>query len=635
MANDLQPRYGEAFIHKQDSDLQRSLPVELEQIRRARASHDDEYLVSHETETAFAVSQPEAATPPPATLDRPHHGLDHEVHTKPAEKIEDWLAVLKRTHEGHRDDPRVLERIKTSYHKRYVIEETDIPEAAYQLEARIARNMGHGDIPITDEYRHEKAAQIIGAQQGSLDRWVDYLTSEDAIYPMWLKYWAFTSVTKMGKFEKQLETDDRGREHESARFARRTEDSVAPFPPLNPRALALTLGAIEVKAAQLGIPKAAREAPENTSSHLDDSAFQRLLATESFSKLYAQFLIELPAYSAVGLRETRGNWVRYDQGSDASPLVDSLEGHPLEWCTADLGTARGQLDEGDFYVYYSLDEAARATIPRVAIRMEDDEIAEVRGIAPGQELDPYISDVVAEKMAEFPDGELYAKRAADMKRLTEIDERVEGGGVLSRDDLRFLYEIDDYIIEFGDESDPRIQKLLDGRDFIADIEGIFETTDHNLIVRQLAEPRRAKLIYRHLDDFHDLDYKQLVDQLIEADVSYPIPRHLDKFRGLNHSQVARQLIVAGKSRAVAESLDNFHGLDDLDYKQLADQLIKEGGGSYSLAKYLDRFRGLNHSQVAHQIIEAGEDYIVAMFLDNFHDLDTSVYSELRRRGYIS
>ena len=108
----------------------------------------------------------------------PHHGLGSEVHTKPAEKIEDWLAILHHTHEDHRDDPRVLERIKASYHKRYVVHEENIPKAVYELEARIARNMGYGDIPITDEYRHARAQELIAGQEESLDRWVDYLTSE-------------------------------------------------------------------------------------------------------------------------------------------------------------------------------------------------------------------------------------------------------------------------------------------------------------------------------------------------------------------------------------------------------------------------------------------------------------------------
>jgi len=36
---------------------------------------------------------------------------DEKTSQKPAEKISDWLEVIERTHMGHRDDPRVLDRI--------------------------------------------------------------------------------------------------------------------------------------------------------------------------------------------------------------------------------------------------------------------------------------------------------------------------------------------------------------------------------------------------------------------------------------------------------------------------------------------------------------------------------------------
>ena len=491
-------RQGAQFLHQQDSTLHQSDPVNQEQIRRAKR-------LSHDLEDSFL---PEDITESEAVSTIPAHELDSEVHTKPIDKIDDWMKVLERTHQGHRDDPRVLERIKTSYHRQYVIEPEQVPESAFALEAQIARNMGYGDIPITDEFRQAKTKEIISNQEESLDRWVDYLSSPDAVYPMWLKYWAFTSITKMGKLEKNTTTDEHGVEHETTRFARRTEDTVAPFPPLNPRALALTLSAIEAKASQRGIPKKERQPIDNTSTKLNDSDFAQLVSSESFSKLYAQFLSELPAYSTEGLRETRGQWVKYDQGSDAQPLVDSLEGHPLEWCTAGIETARNQLSTGDFYVYYSIDQDGNPTIPRVAIRMEQGSIAEVRGIAPDQEIDPFIADVVSEKMQEFPDGEQYQKKASDMKRLTEIYERKAGGGELTIDDLRFLYEIDNPINGFGYEKDPRIEQLLQDRDAHADLSMLLDIPPQQISLTReeaLSGAPEHPIVYHYGDlDLYDL-----------------------------------------------------------------------------------------------------------------------------------
>lgn len=61
-------------------------------------------------------------------------------------------------------------------------------------------------------------------------------------------------------------------------------------------------------------------------------------------------------------------------------------------------TAQTQLQGGDFYVYYSKNTDGADVIPRVAIRMEEDKIAEVRGIAPKQNVDPYIAPVIEEKI---------------------------------------------------------------------------------------------------------------------------------------------------------------------------------------------------------------------------------------------
>jgi len=421
-------KIGEPFLHKKDPQLHASTSVRHEQKRRRRAGQE----TSH----------------------------------RPTDMIANWLEVIEKTHTGHADDPQVLERIKDFYHKRHVIKPEDVPEAAFLLEQQIARELGHGTVELTDEFKERKTNQIIADQKESLNRWIDYLSSENADYPMWAKYWAFTSMVQMGKFEK-VEKGKPGKEEEYGRFAKRERDTVAAFPMMNPRALANTISAMEKKLERKQMPKDERKKTpvKNLSDRLSDPEFQQLLSTEEFSKLYAQFLIEIPEYSTEGLQETRGEWKKYEKGSDPKPLVDSLDGHPLEWCTANLDTARTQLEGGDFYVYYSYDQEEKPTIPRVAIRMTGDKIAEVRGIAQGQNMDPYIGDAVDEKLEEFPDKEKYKKKLEDMRRLTEIEKLVKGGGEkLEIEDLKFLYEMDEKIQGFGQGRDPRIEEVKEKRD---------------------------------------------------------------------------------------------------------------------------------------------------------------------------
>ena len=387
---------------------------------------------------------------------------EEKVSQKPTERIQVYLDRFKELVED-RSQPerdRGLEALKKVLEKKFIIQPENVTESVFLLEQKIARQLGHGDVEITEEFKQRKIQQIIGDQKTSLEAWIDYLASEDALYPDWAKYWVLRSVLSMGKLEKKEEKDGKIK----ARFGKRDKNTAAPFPPKNPRALAKTIEVLEDELKRSQLPKKERGVRENKSTKLGTEEFNQLLSSKDFSKIYAQFLVEIPAYSKEGLRETRGEWKKYPQGSAAEPLVQSLEGYPLEWCTAALDTAKTQLEGGDFYVYYSLDDDGEAKIPRAAIRMQGNEIAEVRGIAPDQNVDPYIAPVIAEKMQDFPDGEKYEKKTADMARMTEIEEREKQGGELTKEDLRFLYEIDGKIEGFGYGRDPRINELLQERD---------------------------------------------------------------------------------------------------------------------------------------------------------------------------
>jgi hypothetical protein len=155
-------------------------------------------------------------------------------------------------------------------------------------------------------------------------------------------------------------------------------------------------------------------------------------------------------------------------------LVKTLEGHATGWCTATSESmAKTQLDGGDFYVYYSLDQDRKPTVPRIAIRMEGNTIGEVRGIAPDQNLDSEVYQIAEDKLKEFPDGELYKKKVSDMKLLTEIESKTRLKQNLTQRELVFLYEMDDLIEGFGQNRDPRIKELLATRNPQEDMPAVF------------------------------------------------------------------------------------------------------------------------------------------------------------------
>jgi hypothetical protein len=437
---------GELFLHQKDPTLHISKPVVHEQERKRIANE--------------------------------------KASQKPTDKIADWLKVIEETHLGHRDDPMVAERINNFYHKEYVIKRQDIPESYFDTQKRLIREQGYGDVEIHDEQRNQLAEVIIKDQTSTLDNWTNYFMSPDSTaYPTWAKYWAFTSMVKLSTYDKEKHV-----------FGKRDKGTVAPFPDLNREALSYVVDLVVKKAKKESIP-AAEDNPE----------LAKLLEGVNFGKLYAYAIEKVTPTETNELLNTQGKWVKYPQNSDHMPLAQSLQGYGTGWCTTGESTAKTQLQCGDFYVYYSNNKEGKSIIPRIAIRMQGNKIGEVRGVGPDQNLDPYISDVVNNKLQEFPDGKSYQKKSADMKCLTVIDRKRMKGEELPREDLRFLYQLDSKIEGFGYNEDPRIQEILAGRDVRSDLSLATGFSKEQISLTE-EEALKGGIKYHYLDlDLPDLE----------------------------------------------------------------------------------------------------------------------------------
>jgi len=386
-----------------------------------------------------------------------------KVSQDPAKQIENYFSrfhkIIDRP-EGEEKE-RGLNALKGLLYNKYVIKPQDVPESYFDTQKRLAKELGHGDVEVSDKQREQLTEVIITDQKSSMDNWIDYLSSPDATYPDWLKYYSFRSMLSLGEYDK-----------ENKQFTKRSKGTTKPFPDLNREALAYVLDALEKKYQPQTNEQKKIEEEKRLSKEADltieekqtreeeQNKFSEILQGESFAKLYAWAIDKVTPASKERLTSTEGKWIKYDKNSDHMPLVESLQGHGTGWCTAGESTAATQLSNGDFYVYYSLDESGQAKIPRAAIRMQGDSIGEVRGVGPDQNLDPYIGDVVKSKMTEFPDGKEYEKKSTDMKRLTEIDNNNKLQKSLSKDDLIFLYEINNSIDGFGYQRDPRIKEII-------------------------------------------------------------------------------------------------------------------------------------------------------------------------------
>lgn len=438
-----------------------------------------------------------------------------EVDQKPAGKISRYLerlvAIVQPTDNLGRirtlSQERNIKLLENELFGRVIILKDEIPENYWETQRRLAREQGHGDIYFSEQMKEAHADVIRRDQKTSLHRWVQYFSSPDSnVMPSWVKYWAFSSVLKLGKYDVQ-----------SKKFSHRDSETVAPFAEINREALALASGAITSSVQD--------ELPAEWNPVL-----KRLAKQGSFGPLYAYFLDEVRGAPEQLLKNTTGSWKKYPQHSDAKALSDSLYGFSTGWCTADYGTAEAQLRGGDFYVYYSQDANGEDTKPRVAVRMQgNSKIEEVRGIAEGQNLDPYIAPVVEEKMSEFGhEGELYKKRARHMKMISEIERKQKVNEQITKDEARLLWELDERVEGFGYDEDPRLEELRSQRDFKHDLATAYDTTPDHVSINSWGHGRDSNdhifsegVVYHHgnleIDVDSHPDYPQFVPQIIGGD----------------------------------------------------------------------------------------------------------------------
>lgn len=336
-----------------------------------------------------------------------------------------------------------------------IIKKGNFPDSYFELQKRVAREQGHGNVEISEETREQMMDTAIEDQKHSLDAWIDYLSSNDAVYPAWFKYYAWTQITKLSQFDK-----------ERGEFKKRTDSTVAPFPDIYREPLAQIADLYE------------RVKDDNRDSEA------RAEFDKKFPTLYAELIAKSLAASMENRETTAGQWVKYEQGKpgEAARLFESLDGRGTGWCTAGRSTAETQIESGDFYVYYTNDDQGNPIQPRLAIRMEGtDRIGELRGILPHQGVEPLMQEVLDEKLGEFGgEADVYRKKSGDMRILTLLAEKHEQGEVFTKDDLTFLYEINSTIEGFGYQADPRISELRADRNTERDMLVIFECTQADI-----------------------------------------------------------------------------------------------------------------------------------------------------------
>mgnify|MGYP004691525427 CR=1 FL=1 len=418
--------------------------------------------------------------------------------------------IHKRVSESkNKSDEKLL---KGFYYDLYVIKPEDIPESYFQNQVKLARERGYGNIELTNEDRKRMTDQVIEDQKHSLDKWIEYFLydEESKSYEMWEKYWVFQGLQSLGKYDK-----------ETYKFSKRDKTTVYPFPPVEREFIFTTLHLME----------------DYIKDKKGDEEIKSALNSGNFKILYEYVIKQSMLKGKLQSNTTSGKWVKYEQGSDYNILRDSLQGYYTGWCTAaGENFAKSQLANGDFYIYYTLDNNGEAKVPRIAIRMDgNNKIEEIRGIANKQNMEPEMMPILEEKLKEFPDRNKYLKKEHDMKLLTLIDKKANNNIELTLNDLKFLYEIDSKVEGFGYEKDPRIDEIKSKRNIKKDYVLIFDVKKEEVALSQEEweeNPNKFKVLVS------DLYLKTLINA-----TDLVLPRHIIGNLYLNRLTSAKGLVL--------------------------------------------------------------------------------------------
>lgn len=436
---------------------------------------------------------------------------------KKRERLLNYFNRLEKIHKRvseskNKSDEKLL---KGFYYDLYVIKPEDIPESYFQNQVKLARERGYGNIRLTNEDRKRMTDQVIEDQKHSLDKWIEYFLydEESKSYEMWEKYWVFQGLQNLGKYDKK-----------TYKFSKRDKTTVYPFPPVEREFIFTTLHLME----------------DYIKDKKGDEEIKSALGSGNFKMLYEYVIKQSMLKDKLQSNTTSGKWVKYEQGSDYNILRDSLQGYYTGWCTAaGENFAKSQLANGDFYIYYTLDNNGEAKVPRIAIRMNGKtEIEEIRGIADRQNMEPEMMPILEEKLKEFPDRDKYLKKEHDMKLLTLIDKKINNNIELTLNELKFLYEINSKIEGFGYEKDPRIDEIKSKRNIKKDYALIFDVKEEKVALSQEEweeNPNKFKVLVSDLYLWHLVKPNGLV-----------LPHHINGSLSLSSLTNAEGLVLPQK-----------------------------------------------------------------------------------------
>jgi hypothetical protein len=270
---------------------------------------------------------------------------------------------------------------------------------------------------IDNEYaRNQIISQISQTQRATLVQWIDYLRESN--YPIPFKFLILKAVLTFNYDLKQNKLFERG------------QTTIRNFTPFDAGSLSELYG------------------NESDFLLLD---YVALMNENSARVLKSQEVIE---------ENKGGKWIKFKGGRNTKSEDIEKNGKELMslvqntyWCTKSLGTS--QLRGGDFYVYVT--ETNGEIFPRIAVRMNEDKVGEVRGnSSSAQDLDAEmlpIAETFLNNNIPNDSGKKWLDSIKYNKRCVELRKKIEKEGLYKNfiyDYIPVIADKDKFKVDYGD-----------------------------------------------------------------------------------------------------------------------------------------------------------------------------------------
>lgn len=252
--------------------------------------------------------------------------------------------------------------------------------------------------------------------------------------------------------------------------------------------------------------------------------YNNLDTYENFKELYyagvAEFNNVVRETSEITLKNVNtygmGKWIKFDgRASDSKNYAENVLKlktlvQDTPWCTKTL--ASSQLEQGDFYVFIDNDNK-----PHIAVKMNGNEIDEVRGIKNGnaQELEEEYRDVAIsflENNKDIKNGGSWLDKEEWNKRLIRYSKEIEDGTFNSEETPKLIEDLlhSDYKSHFSANSNLKAlkQKLPKIKKHLAEY---YNCTEEEISLDNYTPTKETRCPYKVILEYADFTNSNITD----------------------------------------------------------------------------------------------------------------------------